>query len=218
MQVQRKTIAKAIVVIFVFNLIVMGVGAWVAYQEAPPIPEQVTGPDGDVVVTDEQIREGKRVFQQNGLMNHGSILGSGAYYGEDFTADALDLKVQHMRDYFARERYGNEYDKLSSARQAAIADAVKQELDSSYDGGAVQYSAAELYAHKQVRQEYVARYHEGSYPRGVPEGMIESPEDAREFADFAMWTAWFSRTDRPETTRTRTTGRTSPARVTTPLP
>ena len=197
MEVRRKTIATAIVVVFVFNLIVMGAGAWFAYQEAPPIPEQVTGPDGDVVVTDEQIREGKRVFQKNGLMNHGSILGNGAYYGEDFTADALDLKVQHMRNYYARERYGSEYDQLSSARQAAVADVVKQELDTSHDGGPVQYSAAELYAHEQVRQEYVARYQEGSHPRGVPEGMIESPEDARQFADFAMWTAWFSHTDRP---------------------
>ncbi len=40
MEIQRKTIAKAIVVVFVFNLVVMGAGAWFAYQEAPPIPER----------------------------------------------------------------------------------------------------------------------------------------------------------------------------------
>jgi len=48
-----------------------------------------------------------------------------------------------------------------------------------------------------VRQEYVQRYHEGSHERGVAVGRIESESDARQFADFAMWTAWFSDTERP---------------------
>jgi nitric oxide reductase subunit B len=198
MQVRRKTIAKLIAVVFVFNLVVMGTGAWLAYEEAPPIPEQVVGPDGDVVVTGQEIRDGKRTFQRNGLMNHGSILGNGAYYGADYTADALELKVQHMRDYYARERHGESYADLPSERQAAIADVVEQDLDEPYEGGEIRYSAAELYAHEQVRETYVQRYHEGSHERGVGAGMIDSASDARQFADFALWTAWFSHTDRPE--------------------
>ena len=198
MELQRKTIATVIAAVFVFNLVVMGAGAWFAYQEAPPIPEQVVGPDGATVVTDEQIRAGKRAFQRDDLMNHGSILGNGAYYGADYTADALGLKVQYMRSYYARERYGTDYGDLSSERQAAVVDVVRQDLDEEYDGGAVEYSTAELYAHEQVREVYVERYHEGSHDRGVPAGMIESADDARAFADFALWTAWFSHTDRPD--------------------
>ncbi|WP_136688063.1 nitric-oxide reductase large subunit [Halorhabdus amylolytica] len=197
MQLTRKTIAKVIAVAFVFNLVVMGAGAWLAYQEAPPIPEQIVGPDGETVVTDQQIQDGKAQFQQNGLMNHGSILGNGAYYGPDYTADSLNLKTQYMRGYYAEERYGMAYESLPSERQAAINDVVEQDMSEGYGGGDIEYSAAELYAHEQVREEYVERYHEGSHERGVPEGMIESPEDARDFADFAMWTAWFSHTDRP---------------------
>ena len=197
MELRRRTIAIAIVVAFVFNLVVMGAGAWFAYQEAPPIPEEVTGSDGQTIVTEQEIRDGKKSFQQNGLMNHGSILGNGAYYGVDYTADALDLKTRHMRDFYARERYDTEYDALPSERQASIDDVVKQDLDSGYSGGNIEYSAAELYAHQQVRQEYVERYHEGSAERGVPQGMIESAADAEQFADFAMWTAWFAHTDRP---------------------
>jgi len=197
MRLTRKTIAKVIAVAFVFNLVVMGGGAWFAYQEAPPIPDQIVGPDGETVVTGQEIRDGKKAFQRGGLMNHGSILGNGAYYGEDYTADALELKTQHMRTYYAQERYGSGYDSLSAEEQAAVDELVRQDLDGEYDGGAVEYSAAELYAHQQVREEYVERYHEGSHERGVPEGMIDSEEDARQFADFAMWTAWFSHTDRP---------------------
>ena len=197
MELKRKTIAKVIAAAFVFNLVVMGAGAWIAYQEAPPIPEQVVGPDGETLVTGEDIRDGKKAFQKNGLMNHGSILGNGAYYGADYTADSLELKTQHMRTYYAEERYGTEYESLSTAEQAAVDDDVKQDLSGEYEGGNIEYSAAELYAHQQVRQEYVERYHEGSHERGVPEGMIDSEADARQFADFAMWTAWFSHTDRP---------------------
>ncbi|WP_324760805.1 nitric-oxide reductase large subunit [Haloarcula montana] len=198
MEVQRKTIAKFIAAAFVLNLVVMGAGAWFAYQEAPPIPDEITGPDGATVVTDEQIRDGKKAFQRDGLMNHGSILGNGAYYGADYTADTLDLKTEYMRQYYARERYGDDYTALESSEQAAIDDVVRQDLDDKYDGGDIQYSAAELFAHKQVREEYVERYHEGSHERGVPVEMIDSEADARKFADFALWTAWFSHTDRPD--------------------
>jgi nitric oxide reductase subunit B len=198
MKLERRTIAKFIAAAFVLNLVVMGAGAWFAYQEAPPIPERIEGPGGETVATDAQIRDGKRAFQKNGLMNHGSILGNGAYYGEDYTADALELKTEYMRSYYARERYGTSYDELESAERAAVDDDVKSDMESDYEGGTIEYSAAELYAHEQVREEYVERYHEGSHERGVPEGMIESAEDAREFADFAMWTAWFSHTDRPD--------------------
>ncbi|RDI70087.1 nitric-oxide reductase large subunit [Halopelagius longus] len=205
MRVTRQTVAKLLVAVFVFNLVVMGVGAWYSAANAPPIPDSVTGPDGETVVTAEQIREGKVVFQQDGLMNHGSILGNGAYFGEDFTAQALDSKVQYMREYYAEERYGSSYEQLSADQKAAVKSQVERELDASTGGeGTVEYSAAEVYAHQQVRQDYVERYHEGSAEHGVPANMIDSEEEAKRFADFAMWTAWISHTDRPGSDHTYT--------------
>ncbi|WP_135806169.1 nitric-oxide reductase large subunit [Halorussus marinus] len=197
MRVKRSTLAKILAVVFVLNLAVMGVGAWYSYQEAPPIPQEVVGPDGETVVTAEQVQAGKTTFQSNGMMNHGSILGNGAYYGADYTADALDLKVAHMRDYYAREQYDASYDALAEDQRATVDVAVEGDLGDGEPGDRIEYSAAEAYAHEQVRGTYVERYHEGSAERGVPEGMIESEEEAREFADFALWTAWFSHTDRP---------------------
>jgi nitric oxide reductase subunit B len=205
MRVRRSTLAKALAVVFVVNLVVMGVGAAYAYAAAPPIPKEVVGPDGETLATEADVREGKAVFQRNGLMNHGSILGNGAYFGPDYTADALDLKVQYMREYYAEERFGAGYDALSAERRAVVDRQVRSELDGGDPGeGTVRYSAAEVYAHEQVREEYVERYHEGSAERGVPVGMIESEEEARRFADFAMWTAWMSHTERPGSTHTYT--------------
>ncbi|WP_135824671.1 nitric-oxide reductase large subunit [Halorussus ruber] len=200
MRVKRSTLAKILATVFVVNLVVMGIGAWYSYQEAPPIPKEVEGPNGRTVVTAEQVREGKTVFQSNGMMNHGSILGNGAYYGEDYTADTLDLKVQFMRQYYAREQYGtDDYGGLSASEQATVDVAVKGDLTDGTPGGQIEYTAAEAYAHEQVQQVYVERYHEGSHERGVPAEMIESEEEAERFADFALWTAWISHTDRPGT-------------------
>jgi nitric oxide reductase subunit B len=103
--VRRKTLAKLLVVAFVFHLIVMGLGAYHAYQQSPERPDRVVGPDGTVLATNEDIVAGKAAFQQNGLMNLGSVLGNGAYFGYDYTADAQERMVTNMREYVARERY-----------------------------------------------------------------------------------------------------------------
>jgi len=203
-QVRRRTLAKLLLVVFVGNLVVMGAGAWYSYQQAPPIPQEFVGPDGETVVTDDGIREGKTVFQSDALMNHGSILGNGAYFGSDYTADALDRKVQYMRAYYAEERYGSEYDSLTGAEQAAVDDLVESDLASTDTTAPVECSAAEVYAHQQVRADYVERYHEGSREHGLPAGTIESADEARQFADFALWTAWISHTERPGSDHTYT--------------
>ncbi|MEZ3117241.1 nitric-oxide reductase large subunit [Halobaculum sp. MBLA0147] len=198
MQVTRRTLARLLVVAFVVNLIVMGAGAFVAYQEAPPIPKETVGPDGEQITTRTAVQEGKAVFQRDGLMNHGSILGNGAYFGPDYTANTLELKVQYMRTYYAEERYGEPYDALPGPEQSAVDSVVESDLsDGTPADGTVDYSAAEVYAHEQVREEYVERYHEGAAERGVPVDMIDSETEARQFADFALWTAWISHTDRP---------------------
>jgi nitric oxide reductase subunit B len=128
MKVTRQTLAKLLVGVFVFNLVVMGAGAMLAYEKAPPIPQEVVGPDGDAVATEGDIQAGKAAFQQFGLMNQGSILGNGAYFGADYTADALDLKVEYMRAYYAQERHDSSYADLSAETQAAIAERVKGDL------------------------------------------------------------------------------------------
>jgi nitric oxide reductase subunit B len=49
MKVSRRTLAKTLVVSFIVNLVVMGAGAALAYEKAPPIPDRVVGPDGETV-------------------------------------------------------------------------------------------------------------------------------------------------------------------------
>ncbi|WP_122089808.1 nitric-oxide reductase large subunit [Halalkalicoccus subterraneus] len=190
--------ARALVALFVANLVAMGLGAWFSKRHAPPIPEEFRGPDNDVVFTAEQVRAGKKAFQANGLMNQGSILGNGSYFGVDLTADALELKAHFMREYYARERGTDSLVALDEDEQAAVEHRVETELDGEApDGPIAEYSAAETYAHQQIRETYIERYHEGDPERGIPEGFVRSVEQAARIADFACWTAWISHTNRP---------------------
>ncbi|QFU82902.1 nitric-oxide reductase large subunit [Natronorubrum aibiense] len=200
LEVLRSTSTKslALVSLFVANLVAMTLGAWISRKKAPPIPDEIRGPDGDVVVTDEQVRLGKQAFQANGLMNHGSILGNGSYFGVDLTADALELKAEYMRAYYTREHGVESVDALDDADRATVERRVERELDADAPEGSIaEYSAAEVYAHRRLRAAYVDRYYGGSPERGIPQGYVDSPEQAERIADFACWTAWMAHTNRP---------------------
>ncbi|WP_187432837.1 nitric-oxide reductase large subunit [Natronococcus pandeyae] len=214
----RSTGSLALVGLFVANLVAMTLGAWISRKKAPPIPDEIRGPDGETVVTDEQVRLGKKAFQANGLMNHGSILGNGSYFGVDLTADALESKAAHMREYYARQHGADAFESLEAADRAAVEHRVEDELGArlsekrtreseragareradALEGSIARYSAAEVYAHRRIRDEYVDRYYGGSPERGIPEGYVDSAEQAERIADFACWTAWMAHTNRPD--------------------
>ena len=201
----KRTGSIVLVALFIANLVGMGLGAWKSYRHAPPIPDEIRDQNGDIVVTDEQIRLGKKLFQANGLMNQGSILGNGSYFGVDLTADALHLKAEFMQEYYAREQGEDSIEALDEAEQVAIEERVKRELDADApDGPVIQYSAAEAYAHRRIREQYIERYHEGDPERGIPSEFIATPEQAERVADFAVWTAWFAHTNRPDSTHSYT--------------
>lgn len=157
-EVTRRTLAKILVSVFVFNLVVMGAGAWYSAQNVPPIPNSIQGLNGEPVVTESQVQQGKTIFQSEGMMNSGSILGNGAYFGVDYTANTLDLKVQYMRQYYARQRYNTEYENLAEPEQAAVNRIVESELDSSTLQEQPQYSAASSSVILCLRRQSIGRY------------------------------------------------------------
>jgi nitric oxide reductase large subunit len=68
-----------------FGFTVMIVGGVMMYRSRAPIPEQVTAPDGSVLFTAADIRQGQELFRKRGLMDYGTVLGHGAYLGPDYS-------------------------------------------------------------------------------------------------------------------------------------
>jgi Nitric oxide reductase large subunit len=68
---------------------IYGLMTYYTFTHLPPIPAKVITPDGTVLFTGQEIIKGKYYFQRYGLMDYGSILGMGSYFGVDFTSYTL---------------------------------------------------------------------------------------------------------------------------------
>nr|WP_245522471.1 nitric-oxide reductase large subunit [Vulcanisaeta distributa] len=68
-----------------------GIMAWYTFTHLPPIPAAVVTENGTVLFTYNDVVMGKYYFQKYGLMDYGSILGMGSYFGIDFTSYTLRI-------------------------------------------------------------------------------------------------------------------------------
>src|ERR1700738_2363304 len=80
---------QASIIVMLFGFGVMGMLAYGANEEAPPVPQRIVDLNGAALFTAADIVAGQEIFLRNGLMEYGSIFGHGAYLGPDYTADAL---------------------------------------------------------------------------------------------------------------------------------
>ncbi len=97
--------------ILVFSLAGVGLIGYQTYIDAPPMSGFKDSND-KVVISQEDIENGQRVFHQYALMEYGSFFGDGAQRGPDFTAEALHLLNLKMVDY-----YSNEFEKIQQRLQ-----------------------------------------------------------------------------------------------------
>ncbi|MEN7374871.1 nitric-oxide reductase large subunit, partial [Bacillus licheniformis] len=124
MEVQRKTVPvkkaskngflKSILVftlIVSFSVLLLG-GYWI-FKGLAPRPVEVSGPNGEVLMTKSSISGGQAVFQKYALMDYGTILGHGSYMGPDYTAEALKIYTEGMQDFKAEAQYGKRFKQLS---------------------------------------------------------------------------------------------------------
>lgn len=82
---------KIVLVVTILVYVIYGVMAWYTFTHLPPIPSEVVTKSGVVLFTYQDIVMGKYYFQKYGLMDYGSILGMGSYFGTDFTSYTLRI-------------------------------------------------------------------------------------------------------------------------------
>src|SRR5262245_57403883 len=81
----------------------------ITYRTAPPQLDRFLAPDGTVVMTSEDIEDGKASFQRADLMDRGSNYGMGSYFAEDHTTEYLVRLGQVTQDNLAQERFGKPF-------------------------------------------------------------------------------------------------------------
>lgn len=198
MHVTLKGISRALMVTVALSMVVMVAGAVYTYRLVPPVPDRVVTPDGTVVYGAADIAEGKVVFQRRSLMDYGTVLGNGGYFGQDFTVEYLDRIAGMLRDAYARERFGRGFADLSVPDQAGVASRVQAELKrNTFDGSVLTVSPAFAAAHRRTREWYADHFVNGDLDAGIAPRAIRSAEDAHRLADFVGWTAWFAVANRP---------------------
>lgn len=181
--------------------LVVGLGGLVwlttrSYSHAPPIPETVSGPSGEIVFTRDDVVAGQQVFLKYGLMDNGSIWGHGGYLGPDFSAAYLHHLVEDVRGHLARSTN-------SPSDQGTVPHLLKENRYDP-DTRTLLFTLPEVNSFNRqfdVWRDYFSRPERS---RGLPSGYIADASELRQLTAFFAWTAWASVATRPGTSASYT--------------
>lgn len=176
------------------------------YQNAPPIPEKVLSPTGEVLFTATDIRDGQNVWQSIGGQEVGSIWGHGAYVAPDWTADYLHRESLFILDVWAKADYSSPYDRINEEQQTVLQTRLKKELrKNTYDAETktLKLSAVRIQAFEYLNQYYSDIFGNSStYDKlrdeyAISKNAIKDPVKARLMGMFFFWASWACVTERP---------------------
>jgi nitric oxide reductase subunit B len=165
---------------------------------APPVPETVRTPDGAVLFTGDQIREGQTVWQSLGGQEIGTVWGHGAYVAPDWSADWLHRELTFVLDRWAGDRG---YAALPAEQQAALRERLRTTVRANtHDPAteAVTIDPARAAAFEANAAHYADVFGNGRPEYAIPAGTLTDPARQRAMSAFFWWTAWACATDRPD--------------------
>ena len=172
-----------------------------AYKDAPPIPDGVVDPDGNMVFTGKDILGGQEVFLKYALMENGTLWGHGAYLGPDFSADYLHTLSVHSSEELARTLYGRDLNELSDVERDAVSARVPQLLKMNrYEAKTktLIFTEPEVVSYRKQIQKWTDYFSGPTMNGGLPIRYISNPEELRKLTAFFAWAAWASVANRPE--------------------
>jgi nitric oxide reductase subunit B len=191
---------NAVIIIIIVGFSIL-IGLTVrAYHDAPPIPEQVVGPAGNVVFSGDDIRSGQQVFLKYGLMENGSIWGHGAYLGPDFSAAYLHALGLTIADSIANSTFGQGYDSLDTAKQTVVSAQVALLLkQNNYveQTDTLMFSQPEVDTYQAQQIAWTNYFAHPADDSGLEANLIHDPQEIHQLTAFFSWAAWASAANRP---------------------
>jgi Nitric oxide reductase large subunit len=176
------------------------------YKKAPPVPVKVITPDGAVLFTGQNIKDGQNVWQSMGGQEIGTVWGHGAYQAPDWSADWLHKEAVFILDKLALQQDGKPFKELSEERQAYLKILLQKELrKNTYDPATGILTVSEL------RAEAIAsnsKFYGGLFTNdpaladlrnsySIPENSLKDPVRVPLLNDFFFWISWACVTQRP---------------------
>ena len=185
---------------------VLGYYGYEIYQQAPPIPTQVKGPDKTVIFTSQEIKDGQNIWQSIGGQEVGTIWGHGAYVAPDWTADWLHREAVFILEKLSQKEYSKTYAQLTEEQQAGMKIRLQNDVrKNTYDKttGVITISQNRIEA-----IEYLSKYYEGLFmddPKfdtlrnnyAIPKMSVKDPERMHKMNAFFFWATWATVTERP---------------------
>lgn len=202
-----KAVKWAAILSFVLSMAVLLGGGYFALDKVPPYPGKVVGPDGTVLFQKADILAGQDVYQQHGLMDHGSVWGHGSQRGTEFSAVSLHLIGVAVSDFLARKDYGKPFDQLDEEQKATITVKATREIKTNrYDPATdtLTLTAAQVAGLESVQQFWEKTFKDGAKGYGFLPNTVKTDQDRLEIARFFFWTAWVASTKRPGSNYTYT--------------
>jgi nitric oxide reductase subunit B len=176
------------------------------YKQAPPVPVKVITPDGTVLFTGQNIKDGQNVWQSLGGQEIGTVWGHGAYQAPDWSADWLHKEAVYILDKLALQQDGKPYKELSTERQAFLKVLLQKELrKNTYD------TATGILTVSELRAEAIAsnsKFYGGLFTNdpslsglrnsySIPENSLKDPARIPLLNSFFFWISWACVTERP---------------------
>ncbi|NPA58416.1 MAG: nitric oxide reductase [Aquificae bacterium] len=165
-------------------------------KDVPPIPQEVKGTQ--TLYTYDDIVQGKAYFQKYVVMDHGTLLGNGAYMGPDYTAWILHEKIVNLQKIYAQEKFGRDYGSLSDEEKAQVDYLVTMDVrrKSTLKEDVTQVTPQMEKAWLKVKEKLVNYLVKGN-PQYAWLGGLVKPEEAEKMAAFIDWTTLVAVTPRP---------------------
>jgi nitric oxide reductase subunit B len=191
---------RSVGIVLVFGFAGLLSITFLAYRNAPPIPERVVTAAGTPLFTSADIREGQALFLRYGLMDNGTFWGHGAYLGPDYTAEALHRIGEDTATALAERQYGKSVAALAPGELAAVRSQVAVLLKTNrYDPAtrSLQLTDAESQAYEGQIRFWTDYFRDPSRNGGLKQDLITDPTELRKLTAFVVWGAWASVANRP---------------------
>lgn len=203
---QNKKLWGVFFTVLIVSFSVLGYFGREIYRQAPPIPDRVVTPDGRILFTGQDIKDGQNVWQSTGGQELGTVWGHGSYVAPDWSADWLHREITFILNELSLASYAKPYDAIDEEKQAVMKVRLKKEMRrNTYDASAGTITVSPVRAKAFLANSaYYSdlfmggdRLSEEREAYAMKDVTIQDADRMEKLNAFFFWTSWVCSTERP---------------------